>query len=436
MEWPLVLVLLFGGFLILVLLGVPVVYAFFGVNIAWLYVLLGSAGLEQLIRSVYGSLALFVLLPITLFIFMGELMFRSDVAQRVLDALDAWLGKLPGRLSILAVVAGALMSALSGASIGSTAMLGGTLVPEMRRRGYSKAMSLGPVLGSGGISIMIPPSGLAVILAVIAGISVGATLIAIIIPGVILGLAYASYIIARAVMRPEEAPRYDVKRIPMSARLWMGLKYIAPLALILFLVVGTIFLGIATPTEAAALGVVGAFVLALVYGGFSWAGSRRAVMTTARTSVMVLVLLAGAEAFSQVLALTGAHRGLADWTVNLPLPPILIIAMMLVMTLILGMFIGGVPLMLITLPIFIPVVETLGFSPLWYGVLTLLAVEMAQTTPPYGILLFVMKGVAPADITIADVTRAALPYIGIDAVVMVILIVAPALVLWLPGMMG
>jgi tripartite ATP-independent transporter DctM subunit len=197
-EWYWSLTLIMGSFFILLFLGVPVVFSFFAVNIVAMYLLMGGvAGVEQMINSTYGGLSLFVLLPITLFILMGEVMFRAGVATRMIDALDKWLGNLPGRLALLAVASGTLLASLSGASIGTTAMLGATLAPELESRGYKKAMSIGPLLGSGGLAIMIPPSGLGVILAVLAEVSVGKLLIAIILPGILMAVLYATYIIVR-----------------------------------------------------------------------------------------------------------------------------------------------------------------------------------------------------------------------------------------------
>src|SRR3990172_7660561 len=189
MEWWLASLLLMGAFFLLIILGVPIVHGFFSVNIVFLFVFMGEAGLELMIDSIYGSLTVFVLLPITLFILMGEVMFRSGIAMRMIDTLDKWLGNVPGRLALLAVGSGTLLATLSGASIGATAMLGSTLPPAMQARGYKPKMSIGPLLGSGGLAVMIPPSALGVILAVIASVSVGKLLIAIIIPGLLLGLS-------------------------------------------------------------------------------------------------------------------------------------------------------------------------------------------------------------------------------------------------------
>lgn len=436
MEWYWSLALIMGSFFALMMIGVPVVFAFFIVNVVGMYSLMGGlVALDQLIESIYGSVTVFVLLPITLFVLMGEVMFRSGVAGRMIDALDTWLGNLPGRLSLLAVGSGTLLASLSGASIGTTAMLGSTLAPEMERRGYHKSMSLGPLLGSGGLAIMIPPSGLGVILAVLANVSVGKLLIAIVLPGLVMATLYVSYIVIRCWLNPELAPSYAVKAVPMRQRLVLSVKYILPLSLIIFLVVGLIFLGIATPTEAAALGTAGSFVLAACYRGLSFSIIRASLESTLRIAVMVLVILAAAQAFSQVLAFTGANRHLVGWAVSLPLSPLLLIVFMQIVILILGGFISGVPLMMITLPVFMPVVLKLGYDPIWFAVLFLINIEMAQTTPPHGILLYVMKGVSSAGTTIGQIIRAAVPFLICDAIAMGLIMGFPGLALWLPKLM-
>lgn len=436
MEWYYSLLLIMGAFFVLIFMSVPIVFAFFTVNIVGMYALMGGwAGLEQLINSTYGSLTVFVLLPITLFILMGEVMFRSGVATKMIDTIDAWMGNIPGRLALMAVASGTLLASLSGASIGSTAMLGATLTPEMERRGYKTPMSIGPLLGSGGLAIMIPPSGLGVILAVLAEVSVGDLLIAIILPGLLMAVLYSTYIIVRCRLQPSLAPIYAVEKIPLATKLSMTVKYILPLGFIIFLVVGLIFLGVATPTEAAALGTAGSFALAACYGRLTWSVTREALESTLRISVMVLIILAAAQAFSQVLAFTGASRHLVAWASELPVAPLMMILIMQLVVLFLGGFISGVPLMMITLPVLMPLVKTLGYDPLWFSVLLLLNIEMAQTTPPYGILLFVMKGVAPPKTTMGAIMRAAVPFLICDAIAMGIMMAFPEIVLTLPALM-
>ncbi|MGN6462106.1 MAG: TRAP transporter large permease [Pseudolabrys sp.] len=435
MEWYTAFSLLMACFFALVLLGIPVVFAFFGVNVIFLGYFMGEPGFELLIDSVYGSLSVFVLLPITMFILQGEILFRTGLVMRMIDALDSWLGSIPGRLSLLAVGSGTILASLSGASIGTTAMLTRTLAPAMEERGYSKKLSIGPLLGSGGLAVMMPHSALGVILAVIANVSVGKLLIAIVIPGFLLALLYVIYIVGVCKLDPKAAPRYEAKKIPIQERLVLTAKYVLPLSILIIAMIFVIFRGVATPTEAASLGTFASFGLAAIYGRLTWTATRDALFSTLRISVMVLAILAASQAFTQLLAYTGSAQKLVQIAGTLPIPPIWIIVLMHLVTLILGGPIGGIPLIMMTIPIFIPVVKALGYEPIWFCTAMLLNVELAQITPPFGILLYVVRGIVP-NATMADITRAAGPIIAINLLLMALLIAIPALSLWLPGHMN
>jgi tripartite ATP-independent transporter DctM subunit len=434
MEWYTAFSLLMATFFALVLLGIPVVFAFFGTNIIFLIYFMGPAGFDLLIDSVYGSLSVFVLLPITMFILQGEILFRTGLVTKMIDALDSWLGSVPGRLALLAVGSGTILASLSGASIGTTAMLTRTLAPAMQERGYSKTMSVGPLLGSGGLAVMMPHSALGVILAVIAGISVGKLLIAIVIPGFVLALAYVVYIVGACVIDPTAAPRYAAKRLPLGERLTLTVKYVVPLTVLIVAMIAVIFLGVATPTEAASLGTFASFGLAAIYGRLTFKATRDAMISTLKISVMVLAILAASQAFTQLLAYTGSAQKLVVAAGSLAVPPIWVIVLMHFVTLLLGGPIGGIPLIMMTIPIFIPVVKALSYEPIWFCAAMLLNVELAQITPPFGILLYVVRGIVP-NASMGEITRAALPIIVINIIVMGLLIAIPSLSLWLPSYM-
>jgi len=315
------------------------------------------------------------------------------------------------------------------------AMLASVLVPEMARRGYKSQMSLGPVLGSGGLAMMIPPSILGVLLAAVGRFSVGDFLIAIIIPGILMAICYAAYIIIRSVIQPHLAPTYDIAEVSLREKLAMTARYILPLGSIVFLVVGLIFMGVATPSESAALGALGCFVLAFIYEGFKWGVVKISLAHTVNVSVMMLMIFVGSGAFSQILALTGATQGLVELAANLPLPPFLVLIAMLVVLLIMGTFMESMTIIMITLPIYMPIIKTLGFDPLWFGAIMLIMLEMGITTPPFGMILFVVKGVAPPDVTMMDVYKAGFPFLMCDLVVVILLLAFPGLALWLPSLM-
>jgi len=438
LEWWLAIIVIFGGFVAFLLMGIPVAFAFTFINLIGIVLFYGSidAGLRQLILSITGSISFFALLPIPLFVLMGEIMFRSGVAPRMMDVLDKWMGRLPGRLSLVAVAGGTVFASMCGAATAGTAMLGSVLVPEMEKAGYKKPMSLGPILGSGGLAIMIPPSALGVLLGALAKISVGAILVGIIIPGLLMAILYASYIIVRSRLQPSIAPRYELTPVSLTQKITLGLRYVLPLGSIIFLVVGVIFIGVATPTEAAALGAFGCFVLAFIYRGMNWPIAREIMGDTLRVAVMVLMIFTGSTAFSQILAYSGASRGLVELVVSFDLPPIILLIAMQAVLLVMGCFMESLSIMMVTIPIFMPIVSAVGMNPLWFGIIMLLNMEMAQTTPPFGLSLFVMKGVAPPGTTMGDIYRAGLPFIGCDMIAMILLIVFPPLALWLPSLMA
>jgi tripartite ATP-independent transporter DctM subunit len=436
LEWWAALLLIFGSLIIVLASGIPVAFGFLIVDILGALLIFGGGkGLEQLVCSIFASITTFTMLPVPLFILMGEIMFESGMGANMIDALNKWMGRLPGREALLTVGAGAIFSSLSGSTIGTTAMLGTTLVPVMERHGYKKPMSLGPVLGSGGLAMMIPPSALAVILGGIGEISIAGILIGGIVPGLIMAFFYALYIIVRCKLQPSLAPSIEVSHIPLSEKIIDTVRYVLPLGLIVFLVIGLIFLGIATPSEAAASGTVGAVILAALYGRLNWNILKKSFLTTLNTTVMVLMIMTGTVAFSQILAISGAAAGLAGFTTSLPLPPIAIVVATQLVLLFLGMFIGTISMIMITIPIFMPVIHALGVSPLWFGLLVLINMEMSVTTPPFGINLFTMKGVAPPDTTMAEIYGAALPFLGCDLIVIALMIAFPSLALWLPSLM-
>lgn len=437
MEWWLILVIFIGLLLLLLATGMPVAFSFFMINIIGaLFFLGGAIGLKQMILSIFNGLTSFTLAPVPLFVFMGEILFHSGMAIRTLDVLDKWMGKLPGRLSVLTVAGGTIFSNLSGSTMANTAMLGSLLVPVMTKRGYSKAMSLGPILGTGGIAMIIPPSALAVVLGTLAHMSIADLLLAGIIPGLLMAILYFSYIVIRCMRNPSLAPSYEVEPVSLSEKTKDFVKYLLPLSSIVFLVVGLIFLGVATPTEAAAMGSAGSIVLAGLYGALNLNVMKEAVKGSLKVTGMTFLIIAGSITFSQILAFTGATRGMVEFVVDLPFTPIVILICMQVILILLGAFMEQISMMMISVPIFMPVVHALGFDPIWFGVLMLLNLEIAFTSPPFGLLLFVMKGVAPPGTTMGDIYRAALPFIFCDLVAITLIMIFPGIAIWLPRLMG
>lgn len=434
MEWPFLLIIFFGSLVVLMGTGLPVAFCFLVINIVGILLLWGAeTGLDQFIFAVFGSVSKFTFLPVPMFILMGEVMFHSGIAPLMMRTLDKWLGRLPGRLSLLAVGSGTILSTLTGVSMASVAMLGSVLVPQMEERGYKKSMTLGPILGSGGLAIMIPPSSLAVILGAIGEISIGRILIAIIIPGILMAFLYAGYIIMRCMLQPSLAPSYEVETSSLKEKLFESVRYILPIGVIVFLVIGLIMLGMATPTEAAATGALGCIILSAFYGRLNWELLKKAFLGTLQITVMIFMIVVGASMFSQILAFSGATAGITDFAAGLPVAPILIVIMMQFIVVILGCFMDVVAIMMVTLPIFVPVITSLGFDPVWFAVLMLINTEIAGISPPFGLNLFVIKGVAPKGTTMGDIYRASLPFLTLSLIAMAIIMIFPKIALWLPS---
>ncbi|BCL73681.1 C4-dicarboxylate ABC transporter permease [Vibrio nigripulchritudo] len=436
MEWWQIFIVILGSLITLMMLGLPVAFSFLVVNIVGAYIFMGqTAGIEQLVFRTADALTSFTLLPIALFMIMGEVMFHSKIGIDLMDTLDKWFGKIQGRLAYMAVGGGVLFSTLTGNSMGSIALLGSSLVPEMEKRGYKKPMSLGPILGSGGLAIMIPPSSLAVVLGVVAELSIGKILIAIILPGFLMAALYAIYIMGRCRLQPEVAPSFEVHDVPTRLKVEAGIKNVLPLGIIIFAVVGVIFLGIATPTEAAATGAASTFLLAFLKRRLNWQVFKGSLIGSTNISVMILLIVSGAVAFTQLMAFTGATSGLVDYVSSVETSNKVIVLLMLLTVIILGMFMGPLPIMLITLPVFIPLVQEFGYDTIWFAVMYLIAIETGSTSPPLGSALFVMKAVAPKGTSMKDIYWAAVPFLVCDFIAMGLVFAFPEIVQWPVSMM-
>ena len=422
--------------MLLLMTGLPVAIVFMVINVIGLYFFWGGAGsFGQLILSMKESVASFVLLPFPLFILLGEVLFQSGMAGRAINVIDMWLGRVPGRLALVATGSGVLLATLSGSGVASAAVLASTLVPEMEKRGYKTPMSVGPVLGAGGIAMIIPPSGDIVLLASLAYVSVGKLLMAGVIPGILMGILYGIYVIGRCYFQPDLAPPYKTPPIPLLKKVTATVVNSVPVAIIIFLVTGVIILGIATPSEAAAMGALGAFILAASYRCLNWRIIKASILAAGRITVMLFAILLGAMAFSQILAYTGAIKALVGLVASLPLSPLVTLIGMMVLILILGCFMDEIAILLMMLPIYMPIVHALGFNPFWFLILYLINMEMGLTTPPFGLILFVVKGVLPPDRKMSDLYKAAAPFLVCDAISMTLIIAFPQIALWLPSIM-
>jgi tripartite ATP-independent transporter DctM subunit len=414
MTWWLSAIILFGVLTALFLVGLPAAFAFFGINIAGAWFYLGKeAGLVQLIRNGIVSITSFSLTPIPFFILMGEVLFHTGVAMKAIDAIDRVIWRVPGRLSVVAVVAGTVFSAISGSTIATTALLGSLLLPQMLRRGYHPNMAMGPIMAIGGVDMLIPPSALTVLLGSLAGISISQLLIAGIVPGMLLSAMFIGWIVLRAVVDPSLAPSFEHEAMPLWERLKPLVLYVMPLVLIFVVVVAAMAAGWATPTEAAAIGAVATVAVAWIYRALTMSNLMKALMGTASISAIILFIIIGATTFAQILTFSGATNGMVEavrdggfgsWTV--------LIAMMLVL-LLLGCFVDQVR----------------------FGVLFLICMQLGLLTPPFGMLLFTMKSVAPKEIAMRQVWQAVAPYVVMGLGALIAVMVFPPLATWLPKLL-
>ena len=435
LEWSVLLLIFFCLLLVVLASGMPVAIGFLTLNILGLYFFMGGeVALSLLATSAFSSVGQFVLIPIPLFILMGELLMRTGLANMTVEAADHWIGRLPGRLAVSAVGGGTLFGALSGASMASVAMLGSTLVPEMIKREYKPELSVGSILAGGGLAVLIPPSALGVLLGALAKVSIAKLLLAGLLPGLVLAALYFGYFTLRAKFQPHLAPPYTAPPLPLAHKL-RSLLVVSPLLGLVMVVTGFIFLGIATPSESAAMGVVATIFLAACYGRLNWNAMKTALISTASTTSMMLLVIVGSAGFSQILAATGSTSGLVDAVVELGLSPTTMVIVMMLMVFVLGCFIDTISIMMVSIPVFMPLVQTLGLDPIWFSILILVQLELAGITPPFGVLLFVMKGVQP-HLSIMQIYRAAIPIVAIQLVLIAILMVFPAIITILPTTMG
>lgn len=478
MEWYWAFALLLGTVCLIMFLGMPVAFAFFAANILGTYLFIGGdIGLQFMAIEFHNSIK-FSLAPIALFLLMGEILLQTGVAFRAIGAIDRMIARLPGRLAIVSIIGGTIFSALSGSTIGNTATLGSVLLPDMIKRGYAPSISMGPIMAVGGIAMLIPPSALAVLLASLAEQSVAKLLIAGIVPGVLMAILFFAYVIIRCKLNPALAPVYDVDTSeydrPVTIAVALGGRtllsgiydgryrkavnrilpffiYILPLTSIFIVVVGSIMFKIADPTEAAALGCIAALAACYIFrlfkniirisgidgASFTWRDIWHALMETAKINTMILFIIAGSLVFSQALSNSSATSGLLGLIKTLELTPLKVVVIMVLVLLFLGAFMDQVSMMLLTLPFFLlgsgSMMALFHIDPTWLMVLMLIAMEVSLLTPPFGLLLYVMKGVAPFDVTIGQVVRSAMPFIIIELFVLALLIAWPGLALWLPN---
>jgi C4-dicarboxylate transporter, DctM subunit len=422
-----------------------VLFALFalGLEIAFSLGLVGLLGLLWLKGwtvglGVVGSVAWsnassFSFVAVPLFVFMSAILLHAGIGESLYAAVARWVGFLPGGLAVASVFACAIFAAVSGSSVATAATIGMIAIPEMESRGYHRPLIYGSLAAGGTLGILIPPSVPMIIYGVMTETSVGQLYMAGLLPGLLLGLMFAAYIVGYAMVFPDRCPRGPEGRVPLREKL-RSLGEVAPVALLIVVVLGSMYFGIVTPTEAAALGVSVSLLLAVTVGRLSWAGLGRAFHETVRTTSMIMLIIIFASIFSHVIALLGTPRALLGLVTGLDLAPWQVFACIFAVLILIAYALEELSVMIIMLPILFPLVTGLGFDPVWFGIVMIVWLEMGFITPPVGINLFVIQGVARGS-RMRDIAAGSTPFVLLLILLVVILFLVPDLALWLPRQM-
>jgi tripartite ATP-independent transporter DctM subunit len=411
--------------------GVWIAVSLLGVG--WLAMVLftdAPAG-KLMATTVWGSSASWALTALPLFIWMGEILFRTRISQDMFRGLAPWMEPLPGRLMHCNVVGCGIFAAISGSSAATAATIGKITIPELSRRGYDDPMAVGSLAGAGTLGLLIPPSIIMIVYGVAADVSVARLFVAGVLPGILLMLLFSGYIAAWALLHPERTPPRD-SRTTLAQKFYAA-RFLIPTVLLILMVIGSIYTGIATPTEAAVIGVVGSLALSLVSGSLNRETFGASVMGAMKTSCMIAFILTGAAFLTVAMGFTGIPRAMATWIAAQQFAPWQLIAVLTVLFIVLGCFLDGISMVVLTSAVILPSVKAAGIDLLWFGIFIVLVVEMAQITPPVGFNLFVLQGLTGRNMFY--VARASIPFFLLMVVAVALIWIFPQIVTYLPARM-
>jgi tripartite ATP-independent transporter DctM subunit len=427
--------LIWFALLLLLATGFPVAFSMIGVAVVGFLVFVGPHALFTIYPTIFGTLTKDVFVAIPLFVFMAAVLEVSGIGSRMYDMMYKWMSGLKGGLAIGTVLICAVIAAMTGLSGTGTIIMGILAYPEMKKRGYDKSLAAGSIMAGGCLGPLIPPSLPMIIVGALAGISVGKLFMAGVLPGLICTLIFVVYIAIRCLLNPSLGPPIPlVERANWREKFASLAGVIGPVFLI-FLVLGGIYTGVCTPTEAGGVGAVGALICSAIYRNLTWKNLYSALITSLRiTSMNLWIVLAGA-AFTSVCGITGVNRFVGVNLTGLELSPIGILCLMLFIIFILGMFMDSAAIMMITVPVFSPIAVAMGIDLLWFGFLLSLDVIIGMLTPPFGYSLFYFKGIGHKGVSMADIYQAAFPFVPLMVIVLALCILFPEIPLWLPRMM-
>ena len=436
MSIELITILLFGALIVFLALGLPLAFVMGGVGVIGSYLLWGDRGMYLIATQAYASMGKFTLLAIPLFIFMAMILERAGVADDLYTLMHRWMGPLAGGLAMGTVIICTIFAAMAGISGAATVSMGIIALPAMLSRGYDKSIAMGCISGGGALGILIPPSVPMILYATLTGISIGGLFAGGIMPGLLLAALFIIYIGIRCYFQPQLGPPLPVEeRVSWREKLISLRAVLLPL-MIIVMVLGSIYAGVCTATEASALGCVGAIISAIVYRKMTWNLIREACFRTAALTAMIIWILIAAYGFTSVYTGTGAHVLMEHIMMSIPGGKWVILITMQAIFFILGCILDPVGIIMICTPVFVPVITALGFDPLWFGVLFVMNMEMGYLTPPFGFNLFYMKAIAPPGITMTDIYKSIVPIVIIQGIGLAIVIIFPEIALYLPKLMA
>jgi len=432
MSIEVITVLLFGSFLLLMAAGLPLVFSLGSAAIIGTYFLWGPEALYALGIKTFSTATSFVLLAIPMFIFMGSMLERSGLATDLYDMMKKWFGGIKGGLAVGTILVCTIFAALVGVSGAATVTMGLVALPSMLAARYSKGLSIGCIAGGGALGVLIPPSVLMIVLGLYANVSVGMLFLGGITAGLVIVVLFILYILVACAIWPEMGPALPLtERATWPEKLTALKAVILPIVLVA-LVLGSIVGGAATPSEAAGIGAAGSILCALAYGKLTWTALKESSLITLRLTCMVMWIVFAASMFTALYAAVGADQLVKDALSYVPGGKWGTIIGMQLIWIIMGCFLDPIGIMLLTVPLFFPIIVQLGFDPVWFGVLFVVNMEMAFLTPPFGFNLFYMRSVAPKDVSMLDIYKAVVPFIFLQFLALLLMVVFPELITWLP----
>ena len=426
--------LMFPALMFAIFIGFPVAFSLMGVAVIFGYLRFGDALVHQLVAKVDDVASYYVLAAVPLFIFMGAMLERSGIAVRLFEAIHLWTRRLPGGLAVGTVLLCVIFAAASGVVGATESVVGLLAIPVMLKYAYDKGLISGTICAGGSLGTIIPPSVVVVILAPVADVSVGDLFVGMLFPGLMLAGLFVVYILIRCTLRPQDGPRLprDENEISLGRKLWLTATALVPPLILIFSVLGTIMLGWATPTEAAAVGAFGTVLMTMVYGTFNLRVLHEAMVKTLQVTAMILFILLGGTMFSGTFVALGGISAVQDLLAGTDLSPWTIMLSMLALAFVAGFVLDLISIVLIIVPIAVELLRPMGVDIVWFCIMFLIMIQTSYLTPPMAPAIFYLRGISPPELTLAHMYRGVVPFIALEIVVLALVALFPALALWLP----